>query len=225
LGVTVPGAVNQAYGDYEILIVYQDELILKPGEGLALYQEQAAGDNNVVFRFAIEWSEASIAVTIECTTSLTETIFPTLDNNAVYTSSPNATTTVTTNNSTGFTMKIYDAGDGTNPGLYKSTSPTSTIGSANDSFVDEATLQAGVSGFGIQATTTSSQITISPRFNKTGNDVGGLEAGSANAVVVASSSVAVSNQVITFIHKAAVSPTKPPGNYSDTIFIVCSANP
>jgi hypothetical protein len=225
LGVTVPGAVNQSYGDYEILIVYQDEVILKPGEGLALYQEQAAGDTNVVFRFAIEWSEASIAVTIECNTPLTETIFPTLDNNEVYTSSPNATTTVTTNNSTGFTMKIYDTGDGTNPGLYKSTSPTAIIGSANDSFADEATLQAGVSGYGIQATTTSPLITISPRFNKTGNDVGGLEAGSANAVVVASSSVAVSNQVITFIHKAAVSPTKPSGNYSDTIYIVCSANP
>jgi hypothetical protein len=165
------------------------------------------------------------SVTISCDTPLTTTTFSTLDNNAVYTSSPNATTTVTTNNSTGFTMKVYDAGDGTNPGLYKSTSPTAIIGSANDSFADEATLSAGTSGYGIQATTTSSQITISSRFNKTGNDVGGLEVGSANAVVVASSSVPVSNQVITFIHKAAVSPTKPPGNYSDTIYIVCSVNP
>ncbi|OGD56423.1 hypothetical protein A2V71_04825 [Candidatus Berkelbacteria bacterium RBG_13_40_8] len=61
LGVTVPGLVNQ-YGDYENVIVYQDELILKQGEGLALYQEAASGDANLRFRMSVEWSESNAGV-------------------------------------------------------------------------------------------------------------------------------------------------------------------
>jgi hypothetical protein len=113
LGVTVPGAVNQAYGDYEILIVYQDEVILKPGEGLALYQEQAAGDTNVVFRFAIEWEEVSIAVGITCSLSATSTSFSALTPSAVSTSSPDITITITS--SGGFQINVRDTGNGTNP--------------------------------------------------------------------------------------------------------------
>ncbi len=60
LGVTVPGVVNEVIGQYEHAIVYQDELILKPGEGLALYQEATAGDGLLQFRFAFEWSESTI---------------------------------------------------------------------------------------------------------------------------------------------------------------------
>jgi hypothetical protein len=161
--------------------------------------------------------------TVSCTTPATSTAFGTIDNENVYTSSPDVTTTVTTNNSTGFTMKIYDAGDGTNPGLYKSTSPTAIIGSANDSYADEATLQAGVSGFGIQATTTGPNLVIAPRFNKTGNNVGGLEV--SPAVLLASSSQPVSGEVITVIHKAATSATKPAGDYSDTITYTCTTSP
>ncbi|MBI4092418.1 MAG: hypothetical protein HY420_00670 [Candidatus Kerfeldbacteria bacterium] len=60
LGVTVPGVVNQASGDYDSEIVFGDELILKPGEGLALYQEATAGDALVRFRFLFEWSESAV---------------------------------------------------------------------------------------------------------------------------------------------------------------------
>jgi len=74
LGITVPGVVNQSYGDYESEIVYGDELILKPSEGIALYQEAApaAGDINIRFRFNFEWSESDIAapsLTLELSTS------------------------------------------------------------------------------------------------------------------------------------------------------------
>lgn len=60
LGVTVPGAVNQFSGDFESEIVFGDELILKPGEGIALYQEAAAGDALIRFRFNFQWSESDI---------------------------------------------------------------------------------------------------------------------------------------------------------------------
>jgi hypothetical protein len=212
LGVTVPGAVNQAYGDYEILIVYQDELILKPGEGLALYQEQAAGDTNVVFRFAIEWSEVSIAVGITCSLSATSTSFSALSPSSVSTSSPDITITITS--SGGFQINVKDAGNGTSPGLYKSSSPTYLIQS------QDATLSAGTDGYGIQAITTSTSISINPKYNKSGNDVGGL---SLTDVVLATSSVAVSNATINIKHKASVSVLAPTGSYQDTITYTCSA--
>jgi hypothetical protein len=212
LGVTVPGAVNQSYGDYEILIVYQDELILKPGEGLALYQEQAAGDTNVVFRFAIEWNEVSIAVGVTCTLSATSTSFSALSPSAVSTSSPDITITITS--SGGFQINVKDAGNGANPGLYKSTSPTYLIQS------QDATLVAGIDGYGIQATTTNPSISINPKYNKSGNNVGGL---SLTDIVLATSSVAVSNATINIKHKASVSGLAPPGDYQDTITYTCSS--
>ena len=59
LSVTTPGVVNQTFGDYETLISQGDEFVLQPGEGVALYQEQATGDANVRYRFGIEWQEVS----------------------------------------------------------------------------------------------------------------------------------------------------------------------
>jgi len=165
---------------------------------------------------------------VSCTTPLTETIFPTLDNNDVYTSSPDATTTASTTNATGLTMKIYDVGgpDATGtPSLYKSTAPTDNIGSADASYADTATLVAGTEGYGIQATTTGPNLNIDPRFLWTGNNVGGLEASSTYAVTLASSSAAVADEVVTIIHKAAASATNVAGDYSDTITITCTVNP
>jgi len=71
-GVMVPGGVGQDSGDFEFIIVPQDELILKPGEGMALYQEAAAGDVNMVFRFRVVWSESE--VDLETGTSGTQAV-------------------------------------------------------------------------------------------------------------------------------------------------------
>lgn len=60
LGVTAPGAIGQAYGDYESIINYQDVLIIKPGQGLALFQESAVGDLLMRYRFVIVWNESSL---------------------------------------------------------------------------------------------------------------------------------------------------------------------
>jgi hypothetical protein len=165
---------------------------------------------------------ATVATMVSCDTPAGSTSFGTMDNTQVYTSLPDVTTTV--NSNTSVYVKVYDQGNGSNPGLYKSSAPTGIIGSANDNYDDEATLQAGVSGYGIQATTTGANLVIASRFNKTGNNVGGLEAGSGNAVTLASSSQPVSGEVITVIHKAATSATKPAGDYSDTITYTCTAS-
>lgn len=59
-GAMAPGAVNE-YGNYDNEIIYGDELILQPGEGLALYQEATAGDANIRYRFNFEWNESDVA--------------------------------------------------------------------------------------------------------------------------------------------------------------------
>lgn len=61
LGVTISGLVNQFFGSYKSEITPGDELVLKPGEGVALYQEQANGDVNVRHHFFLEWDEESNA--------------------------------------------------------------------------------------------------------------------------------------------------------------------
>ncbi len=58
LGMTAPGAVNQI-GVYESNIINGDELILQPGEGIALYQESNAGDNLMQYRLFVSWQESN----------------------------------------------------------------------------------------------------------------------------------------------------------------------
>lgn len=61
LGATISGLVNQIFGHYSSKITTGDEFILKPGEGIALYQESANGDANVRHHFSFEWDEESNA--------------------------------------------------------------------------------------------------------------------------------------------------------------------
>jgi hypothetical protein len=161
---------------------------------------------------SIRWIEKPVAGAVTCTLSATSTLFSALIPSAVSTSSPDITITITS--SGGFQINVKDAGNGTNPGLYKSISPTYLIQSS------DATLSAGTDGYGIQATTTNSSISINVKYNKSGNDVGGL---SLTDVVLATSSVAVSSSTIDVKHKAGVSVLAPTGSYQDTITYTCSA--
>jgi hypothetical protein len=152
------------------------------------------------------------APAITCSLSATSTSFSSLSPSAVSTSSPDITITITS--SGGFQINVKDAGNGANPGLYKSTTPTYLIQS------QDATLSAGTDGYGIQATTTNASISINSKYNKNGNDVGGL---SLTDVVLATSSVGVSNATINIKHKASVSALAPTGDYQDTITYTCTA--
>jgi hypothetical protein len=156
--------------------------------------------------------QITTAAAVTCSFSVTSTSFSALSPSAVSTSSPDITITITS--SGGFQINVKDAGNGTSPGLYKSTFPTYLITST------DATLSAGTDGYGIQATTTNSLISINPKYNKSGNNVGGL---SLTDVVLATSSVAVSNATINIKHKASVSVLAPTGDYQDTITYTCSS--
>ena len=61
LGLTAPGAVGQDYGKYEVKELPEDLFLLKPGEGLVLYQETpAAGDINLKYAFGLVWNESAV---------------------------------------------------------------------------------------------------------------------------------------------------------------------
>ncbi|MDB5166666.1 MAG: hypothetical protein JWM37_738 [Candidatus Saccharibacteria bacterium] len=63
LGATVPGAVGQDSGLNEQEIIAGEEIVLAPGEGIALYQEAAAGDTNVKVMLRLVWSEVAATTT------------------------------------------------------------------------------------------------------------------------------------------------------------------
>jgi hypothetical protein len=140
----------------------------------------------------------------------------------VTTSDTNTTVTISTNAPNGFGLSVRDEGNGTNPGLYKSSSPTYIIGSADSSYTDTATLTNDVDGFGIQGSTSGGSgatVTIAARYDQTSNDVGGLE---RTATTLASATGAVASRVVTVVHKAAVSGLAPAGSYTDTLTYVCT---
>ena len=168
---------------------------------------------------------ATVPQTVTCTLSATSTAFGNITPSAVSTSSPNVTTTVSCNPGGGCIVTIYDAGDGTNGGLYKSDSPTYLIPSPAAGFPNTATLVAGTDGYGIQAATTTAgsggTLSLNSIYNQTGNTVGKL---ATTAQTLASSSQPVANREVVVTHKAAVSGLAPAGSYGDTITYSCTSN-
>lgn len=163
---------------------------------------------------------------ISCSFSGLSVTFPDATG-SVITATPDTTITAGTNAPNGLTVSVYDAGNGTNPGLYKSSAPTYLIGSASATYSNTATLSSNVDGFGIQGSATqgdtgSATLTIASRYNQTGSTVGGLEALSGNAQVLSSTSGPASNTVTTVTHKMSVSLLAPAGAYSDTLTYVCT---
>jgi hypothetical protein len=138
------------------------------------------------------------------------------------------TITVSANATNGVNITVYDAGNGTNPGLYKSIATTYLIGSADSTYSNTATLTSDVDGFGISASSgggSGAALTVDGRFDASGgaNEMGGLEVGAGAAVSIAASSGALASRVLTIVHKAAVSGLAPAGSYTDTITYVCTA--
>ena len=167
---------------------------------------------------SIRWIEKPVTGAVTCTLSSTSTSFAVLSPSNVSTSSPDITLTVSATSTSGVNISVNDVGNSTNPGLYKSTSPTYLIQS------QDATLSAGTDGYGIQAATTTAGsgaiLNLSSKYNKTGNNVGGL---TTTTIQLASSTADLTNREIIIKHKAAVSFSVPIGNYSDTITYTCSA--
>ena len=162
---------------------------------------------------------------ISCTTPATTTAFGTIDNTLVYTASPMASTTMQSSGS--IYLKFYGAGNGTNSGLYGTTS-TALIESPNSAFATSATLVAGTEGYGLQvASGTAGNLLLHPDFRWASStaDVGGIPRGSASSTVLASSSAAVATaEYVNVLFKTAVSIGTPGDNYSDSITYTCTSS-
>jgi hypothetical protein len=169
---------------------------------------------------------AGAAPSVSCSLSSTSTSFGNLNPSSISTSSPNITITVSCSGTvSGCTVSVRDTGNGTNGGLYKSTSPTYLIPSPASGFPATATLSAGTEGYGIQVATTTAgsggTLSLNPIYNQSGNTVGKL---TTTTQVLASSTTDVSNREITITHKASISNLTPLGNYQDSIIYSCNAN-
>jgi len=170
---------------------------------------------------------ATVEPTISVVFSANASSFGTLSASSVSDAATPITVTIGTNADNGMTASVYDTGDATNPGLYKSTTTTDIIGSTNAAYdPGPTTLAAGTKGYGIHAATSGGSggtITIPARFG-TSSDVGGLEVGAAAAVTLASTNDPITGRIVTITAKAAIDNTTRAGSYSDTITVIVTGN-
>jgi hypothetical protein len=224
LGATISGLVNQVFGDYSSSIVPGDEMVLKPGEGIALYQEQAAGDTNVRHHFFLEWDEdgtstpaQSITFAISTSTIYFGTVSPSI---ARYASSTNVsgsdveseahTFSVLTNASNGYTVSLKGQT------LTAGTTTIAAIGATATSS------QIGTEQFGIRVVAYGGSGTTTSPYNGTGF------AYSATATTTSqiSSATIGDNATTTFSvrYLANISPSTPAASYTANIIYVVTAN-
>jgi hypothetical protein len=170
---------------------------------------------------------ATVDPSITCSFSGLTTTFSSLTTGAVSTASSTTAITLSTNAGSGINVTVRDDGNGTNPGLYKSSGTTYLIGSADSSYNNIVTLAAGTDGYGVKAAASGGSgatLTVDGRFDASGgaNEVGGLEVGAANAVSIASATGAIASRVLTITYMAAVSGLAPAGSYTDNVTYVCT---
>lgn len=221
---TSPGVVNQVFGDNESKITPGDELVLHPGEGIALYQEQANGDANSRYHFFLEWSEAStstpaqfISFTISTSTIYLGMVSPSL---VRYASSTNTlgsnteveahTLNVITNASNGYTISTKGQ---------TLTSGTSTIaaigGTATTSLV-------GTEQFGIRLIASGGSGTSTSPYN---TSAFAYAATATSSSQVANATVG-DNATTTFSvrYLANIAPTTKAASYTANVIYVVTAN-
>lgn len=160
---------------------------------------------------------AIVDPTMTFSLSHTLTAFGVLSSSSVTTSDTPIDLTISTNANSGYTIKIQDAGDGNNPGLFSSDN-SFIIGSANYSYANSADL-ASVAGYGIQGS--SGNATIASPYNVSGTNVGGYELTAQN---LATYSGVASSHVVTITSKAKITGATPAGAYADTVTVTATSN-
>ncbi|MEK7546784.1 MAG: hypothetical protein AAB536_01235 [Patescibacteria group bacterium] len=164
--------------------------------------------------------------TVSCSASASSTDFGTIDTTGIFTSSPNASTSMSCDGALGCVLYVNDNGSSTTGGgLYASTTINYLIKSPDAAFNATATLAANTDGYGIQGATTTAgsggTLTLNIRYLQSGNTVGGL---ATTTVILASSTAAVTNREVVVTHKATVGASATGGVYADTITFSCVSN-
>lgn len=224
LGGTTPGVVNQVFADYETSVTPGDELVLKPGEGLALYQEQANGDANSRYNLFAEWSEESTAAqqqSITFSVSTSAIYFGQVSSLlARYASSTNTagsdveteahTISVVTNAVNGYTVSVQ--GQTLNTG----TDSIAAIGGT------ATTSNIGTEQFGLRVTAVGGSGTTTAPYNTTGF---AYAATASSSDQIASSSVG-DNATTTFgiRYVANIAGVTKAGTYTANLVYIATAN-
>lgn len=224
LGVTTPGIVNQVFGDYDSKIIPGDELILKPGEGVALYQEQANGDANIRYHLFLEWDEENngppaqtISFSISTTTLYFGQVSSVATRYASSTSSAGSNTeteahiiSAITNATNGYTINVQGQT------LTSGGATVDAIGGVN------ITPTIGTEQFGLRMTATGGSGTTTSPYNGLGFAYGATATTSSQ---VASASVG-DNATTTYSvrYVANIAGLTDTGSYTAEIVYVATAN-
>ena len=159
---------------------------------------------------------ATVAQTIDISVSSSALNFGTLSDGSV--SATNTNFLVKTNAANGYTVTIYDVGDGTTGGLATSSAliaaPSGSVGS---------TLTAGTQGYGAQCSTTDADVNIYAVYNDwTGaNNVGPLATTTNN--FTSSTAATVGDQSALYL-RAAISGTSTAATYYDTVTLTATGS-
>ncbi len=119
--------------------------------------------------------------------------------------------TLSSNASNGSNVSVMDA----NAGLYNSADSHKIISTTT-------TLQAGVEGYGINASTTYSGLNIEYPYNGTGDSIGGLSQTASSTLCSSTTTVNAANIVINYL--ASISNITPSGPYQDQVIFIATGN-
>lgn len=169
---------------------------------------------------------ADVGAVLQCSLDTTTVAFGTVSPNPVAASATdnNLDIAIETNATNGYAWVVYDAGSGSNPGLYDS-STTSIIGSADDSYNNTADLSASTEGYGMYMTDPDAggAAAVDTRYDGGAtSDVGGFEVGTDNAIAAitdSSATTASESSNVTFV--VNVNSSTPYGSYTDDVTFVC----
>ena len=173
-------------------------------------------------------ADGDIIPTISLVLSNPSTSFGLVDFGVITNSSPDITLTITTNHANGYTVKVYDQGDGVHPGLYKPLTgsiPAQIISSADPNYDQFIDLNSVISGYGIQAKCTTGCNTdteIDSRYRQTGDSIGGLSL--IPQTLIQYGTYLTDPHILKITHKAKVSEYAKTGQYTDSIIYQATAN-
>ena len=200
------------------------DVALAIGVGLTLLVISVIGINGLIVVKQVEAQttdtaaiavSATVAQTIDISVSSSALNFGTLSSGSV--SATNTNFIVATNATNGYTVTIYDVGDGTTGGLATSSALIAALGSAS------STLTAGTQGYGAQCSTTDADVNIYAVYNDwTGaNNVGPLATTTNN--FTSSTSATAGDQSALYL-RAAISSTSTVGTYEDIITLTATGS-
>jgi hypothetical protein len=230
LGVTVPGVVNQMSGVYDSEIIFGDELILQPGEGVALYQESAAGDLLINYQASYEWSESDVSTppapdqSISFSISTSTVYFGTLSSGSTrYASSTNTSGSgseveahrleVNTNATNGYTVTIQG---GTLTSSQDDSHTVTAIGGTNTA------PSVGTEQFGIRLTASGGTGAVTAPYAASGFAFAASTSTASQVAGAATGDSATTTYSLRYMSN--VTPTTEAGSYSTSVVYVVVAN-